>query len=351
MTIKKFNIEEYRIRKGHEYSNSSEGRDFRKVLKEKNIQLVPFSKGIPKHQSAKIKSIESFAKTQNFWNVFIVWQSIPGVKKIRGASANMNAMDFTNIFKTTALVVQAFLAGKVYTKGYVDFKRPIRNVPTLPDNFKDLKIDYSCEGLINYINRFELIRNSPDHFPKDKKYFKTLGLAEFIFGGLTSYSNAKSVLLTQCINEPRLLFKDPDETATLLLKKLYNEYVKRSKYYDANETKGLSMLASRLVCFAEVNNIEISKFFEEFFKSLDGWDKFSINYLYSKHMFDRFLAHLQSKGYTLKEESIIKIKEKEKPILDTVSPRKRRKILLVEKKQKGVEGRKKINKPMKIKRS
>lgn len=343
-------INKYRARKAIAYAAEDRDKASKAVKLKKELEkmgkiLVPILKPKTKNKLKLEDTIDRITKSDYFWKIWKAWGDIPGVSKTK---INFSKVDtqFTKGFQTTALIIQSFIQGNIYKKGFTDIRSRFKIRPNLPDNFKELEIEYTVNGMKMYFERFNSILNDPEYQIKNRKFIEHMNLAKFIFGSITSFSAAKPILLTYCVNKPGKNWYGTDTHKIKLWKNYYRLYVSKIKKFNNYECLQIQKLMKKILNFAAINNnaASPSKFIEHFFISLNGWKEPSINFLYSNNMWDKYISHLIKKGFILKPESLLSTKKEivEKP----ESPVARRKKLLKAKKEKEKEANKPINRKM-----
>ena len=91
----------------------------------------------------------------------------------------------------------------------------IGNTPSVDEKYYGCKLD--MDEWIMVLERFALMRNNADYFPKNKASIKSITPNTFLYNGFSPFENNKSYFITCLENEPKLLapkLKDPDPNIT-----------------------------------------------------------------------------------------------------------------------------------------
>lgn len=255
-----------------------------------------------KYTLLKERKMWQFANTEEFNEIFDAWNSIPGIRQTRRKNKNK---EFTNTFKMTVLVIQAFLAKTIYTKGFASWKKATDRIQIrLPNNFDNSRIDYSRRGLLHYIQNFDVVKNDPDYHPESKSYFVQKNLIDFVAGSITFKSRAKPILLSYCINPPKPIFVDPNPDQTRWFIEYYNHYFENNKQFSANDIKTISKVASKLIVFARENPIASDwtgfRQFGILFESLEDFRPLGLKYFLSEYCWKKFQEYFSKTGFVLR---------------------------------------------------
>jgi hypothetical protein len=242
----------------------------------------------------KNQEIAGFAKNERFIGVLDAWNKIPGVRITRRFDKEG---ELTKTFILTVLSVKSFLAKHIYKTGVI-LSRQKRITSSLPDNFEELKIDYSYNSLVLYIQRFNVVLNDQDYLPEDKSFVRGKDLSTFLLGRTSDRSKAKSPLLVYCLEEPIPSFKQENPNWVYHSKEMYRLYIDRHKTFSAREQKDLYLLCKKLINHfdGQFRNKNYTAFLDWFFQSMRKWNPGTTRGLLSEGCWKIFLDHYKQSG-------------------------------------------------------